>query len=97
MLLFNFNCSETPDRVILGDSDVLTLQEIVYFGLAIGISLKSTRKLLIARTKRKIRNAYAGAVGSHLNLGKGHLSKYVKYIISTHLYIGGSDLYSRFL
>jgi hypothetical protein len=50
VLLFNFNRSETPDRVNLGDSDVVPLQELVYLGLPIGISLKSAQKFLISRT-----------------------------------------------
>ena len=48
VVLFNSNRSETPDRVNLGDSDVVPLQELVYLVLPIGTSLKSTRKLLIA-------------------------------------------------
>ena len=85
VLLFNFNRSETPDRVNLGDSDVVPLQELVYLGLPIGTSLKSTRKLLIARTERKIRNAYAGAVGSQLNLGKRHLAKVYNAVSLPHV------------
>ena len=73
--VFNFNRSETPDRVNLGDSNAVPLQEPVYLGLRIGVSLMSTRKLLIARTERKIRNAYAGAVGSQLKLSKRYPAK----------------------
>ena len=31
--VFNFNRPETPDRVNLGDSDAVPLQELVYLGL----------------------------------------------------------------
>ena len=83
VLLFNSNRFQTLDSVNLGDSDVLPLQELVYLGLPTGTSLKSTRKLLIARTERKIRSAYAGAVGSQLNLGK---RKYIILFLSVLSY-----------
>ena len=69
----------------MGDSDVVPLQELVYLGLPICTFLKSTRKLLIARTVRKIRNAYAGAVGSQLNLGKRHLVKVYNAVFLPHV------------
>jgi hypothetical protein len=85
VLLFNFNRSETPVRVNLGDSDVVPLQELVYLGLPIGTSLKTTRKLLIDRTVRRIRNAYDGAVVSQLNLGKRHLVKVYNAVSLSHV------------
>ena len=84
VLLFNFNRSETPARVNLGDSNVIPLQELVYLGLPIGTSLKSTWTLRIARIMHKRRNVFAGAVGLQFNFGKHHLAKVYNAVSLPH-------------
>ena len=81
VLLFNCPSELASTSVNFGGASVAPSQELIYLGLPIGDSVSSTRKLLVARTEKKIRAAYASLVLSQTNMTKKLLAKMYNAVV----------------